>query len=371
MASKLDRLKNKGFKNTENPLESIVRGDQEPGGEYMELNIDDIEVNPDNDIYREADTEEEIVLLANDIKRSGLLHNLVVCPKTGTANRYVLLSGERRLRALQYLVEQERREQEEKNLPKVMSNWQKVQCKVLRNLSDTEKVVYLDSANLQVRGGFNNEKVFRKASQRFVENLQKEPFNLSEGEAKKQLKEISPMNAKTIDKALDIQKYLDEGLRELLDAGFLSRAECEYYLRLDETEQKKAADVFEKIKKMNPLLPERKKIKKSMTQALTELVTIADIEERDRAFAKAVQEAEEAVAAAKPAGGKITSTDKDHNFIAGKVPMTTKKLARIAKAKNMRQKIETYTPEDRAAMAAQLRELIEASQKLVDLIESV
>ena len=87
--------------------------------------------------------------------------------------------------------------------------------------------------------------------------------------------------------------------------------------------------------------------------------------------AKAVQEAEEAVAAAKPAGGKITSTDKDHNFIAGKVPMTTKKLTRIAKAKNMRQKIETYTPEDRAAMAAQLRELIEASQKLVDLIESV
>ena len=157
----------------------------------------------------------------------------------------------------------------------------------------------------------------------------------------------------------------------MLDAGFLSRAECEYYLRLDENEQIKAADVFKKIKKMNPLLPERKKIKKSMTQALTELVTIADIEERDRAFAKAVQEAEEAVAAAKPAGGKITSTDKDHNFIAGKVPMTTKKLTRIAKAKNMRQKIETYTPEDRAAMAAQLRELIEASQKLVDLIESV
>ena len=59
MASKLDRLKNKGFKNTENPLESIVRGDREPGGEYMELNIDDIETNPDNDIYREADTEEE------------------------------------------------------------------------------------------------------------------------------------------------------------------------------------------------------------------------------------------------------------------------------------------------------------------------
>ena len=371
MASKLDRLKNKGFKNTDSHLESIVRGDQEPGGEYMELNINDIEMNPDNDIYREMDTEEEIALLANDIKRSGLLHNLVVFPKTGVGNRYVLLSGERRLRALQYLVAQEHREQEEKQLPKVMSSWQKVQCKVLRNLTDNEKVVYLDSANLQVRGGFNNEKVFRKASQRFVENLQKAPFDLTEAEAKKQLKEISPMNAKTIDKALDIQKYLNASLRDMLDDGFLSRAECEYYLRLDENEQAKAAEVFAKVKRMNPLSAERKKIKKGLTQALTELVTIADIEERDRAFEKAIRQAEEDVAAAKPTGGKITSTDKDHNFIAGKVPMTTKKLQRIAKAKNMRQKIGTYTQEDRAAMAAQLRELITASQQLVDLIESV
>ena len=99
MASKLDRLQKKGFKVNEAALSKIARGDQEPGGEYSEININDIEENPDNALYRELDTEEDIALLADDIRRAGLLHNLVVFPKTGVGGKYVLLSGERRLRA--------------------------------------------------------------------------------------------------------------------------------------------------------------------------------------------------------------------------------------------------------------------------------
>lgn len=83
MASKLDRLQKKGFKVNEAALSKIARGDQEPGGEYSEININDIEENPDNALYRELDTEEDIALLADDIRRAGLLHNLVVFPKTG------------------------------------------------------------------------------------------------------------------------------------------------------------------------------------------------------------------------------------------------------------------------------------------------
>ena len=82
MASKLDRLQKKGFKVNEAALSKIARGDQEPGGEYSEININDIEENPDNALYRELDTEEDIALLADDIRRAGLLHNLVVFPKT-------------------------------------------------------------------------------------------------------------------------------------------------------------------------------------------------------------------------------------------------------------------------------------------------
>lgn len=43
MASKLDRLQKKGFKVNEAALSKIARGDQEPGGEYSEININDIE----------------------------------------------------------------------------------------------------------------------------------------------------------------------------------------------------------------------------------------------------------------------------------------------------------------------------------------
>ena len=87
MASKLDRLQKKGFKVNEAALSKIARGDQEPGGEYSEININDIEENPDNALYRELDTEEDIALLADDIRRAGLLHNLVVFPKTGVGGK--------------------------------------------------------------------------------------------------------------------------------------------------------------------------------------------------------------------------------------------------------------------------------------------
>ena len=42
MASKLDRLQKKGFKVNEAALSKIARGDQEPGGEYSEININDL-----------------------------------------------------------------------------------------------------------------------------------------------------------------------------------------------------------------------------------------------------------------------------------------------------------------------------------------
>ena len=79
MASKLDRLQKKGFKVNEAALSKIARGDQEPGGEYSEININDIEENPDNALYRELDTEEDIALLADDIRRAGLLAENMCC----------------------------------------------------------------------------------------------------------------------------------------------------------------------------------------------------------------------------------------------------------------------------------------------------
>ena len=372
MASKLDRLQKKGFKVNEAALSKIARGDQEPGGEYSEININDIEENPDNALYRELDTEEDIALLADDIRRAGLLHNLVVFPKTGVGGKYVLLSGERRLRALRLLVEQDKREQEEKQLPNRMSEWQKVQCKVVRNLTENEKVVYIDSANLQVRGGISNERVMRQAAARFVENLQKAPYNLSAAEAKKALKEVSPLNSRTIDKALSIQNDLNPDLRRLLDEEFLNRAECETYLRLTLEEQARAAAVFLKIAALDPRSHERRAIKDALTTAMLDVaVERRSMQERESVFAAALQNAQDAIGQAKTQENKAAAVDKDHNFISAKLPTTARKLRKIAAAKNIEAKIRSYTAEDRKAMSDQMQELIAAAQELKALIDAV
>ena len=53
-----------------------------------------------------SDNGEDIEILAEDIKRNGLLHNLVVFPEQEDGKTvYVLLSGERRYRALMLLQE--------------------------------------------------------------------------------------------------------------------------------------------------------------------------------------------------------------------------------------------------------------------------
>ena len=375
MASKLDRLQKKGFKVNEAALSKIARGDQEPGGEYSEININDIEENPDNALYRELDTEEDIALLADDIRRAGLLHNLVVFPKTGVGGKYVLLSGERRLRALRLLVEQDKREQEEMQLQFDMSGimqTMKVQCKVVRNLTENEKVVYIDSANLQVRGGISNERVMRQAAARFVENLQKAPYNLSAAEAKKALKEVSPLNSRTIDKALSIQNDLNPDLRRLLDEEFLNRAECETYLRLTLEEQARAAAVFLKIAALDPRSHERRAIKDALTTAMLDVaVERRSMQERESVFAAALQNAQDAIGQAKTQENKAAAVDKDHNFISAKLPTTARKLRKIAAAKNIEAKIRSYTAEDRKAMSDQMQELIAAAQELKALIDAV
>ena len=136
--------------------------------ESRDIALSDIRINDDNAIFRSLDDEEDIHRLAEDIKRNGLLHNLVVFPEQqGKETVYVLLSGERRYRALIYLDKQGD------------ANWNKVKdCHVITSkLSDNQKKVLLYTANLQVRGGFANEKIRRKAITEYIACLQEEPYN--------------------------------------------------------------------------------------------------------------------------------------------------------------------------------------------------
>lgn len=206
--------------------------------ESRDISLFNIRTNPDNEIFREIDDDEDIRILADDIKRNGLLHNLVMFPSTEEGREvYVLLSGERRYRALKLLIEEGD------------TSWQIVRnCNIITTeLSDNEKKVLLYSANLQVRGGLNDEAVRRKAVSEFIECLQKEPYNMNRVDALKAIKSVSSVNPKTIDRDARLEDKLKENLKELLDAKFLSRSECESYLRFDDEKQEEIGQKYQEL----------------------------------------------------------------------------------------------------------------------------
>lgn len=206
--------------------------------ESRDISLFNIRTNPDNEIFREIDDDEDIRILADDIKRNGLLHNLVMFPSKEEGREvYVLLSGERRYRALKLLVAEGD------------TSWQIVRnCNVITTeLSDNEKKVLLYSANLQVRGGLNDEAVRRKAVSDFIECLQKEPYNMNRVDALKAIKSVSSVNPKTIDRDARLEDKLKGSLKELLDAKFLSRSECESYLRFDDEKQEEIGQKYQEL----------------------------------------------------------------------------------------------------------------------------
>ena len=46
-----------------------------------DIALSNIRTNPDNEIFRNLDEEDDIRILSEDIKRNGLMHNLVVFPR--------------------------------------------------------------------------------------------------------------------------------------------------------------------------------------------------------------------------------------------------------------------------------------------------
>lgn len=332
--------------------------------EVRDLKLKDIVPNPDNEIFRSLDDEEDIRILAEDIRRNGLLHNLVVFPETenGTT-RYVLLSGERRYRAMDYLQRQGD------------AQWNNVQsCRVITTpLTANEKKVLLYSANLQVRGGFGDEKIRRKAVAEFVACLQQPPYSLTAAKAKAAVREISTATASSVDKDLRIETTLNPLLRQMLDEKFLLRSEAESYLRLTPAEQNTAAEKFRALQEITDesAAQERESIRRKFRDALQ---TVADARTPAEAAAlmrEAVEtvERETRTLTRKPDAPKRESAAR--NAITKNLPDATKKLQRVLMRRGVKKNIATRSKQERDEAIRDLEQMIEAAGQLKALIESV
>lgn len=359
--------------------------------ELKEIALQDIALNPDNEIFRQMDSAEDIETLANDIDRNGLLHNLVVFPrKDERGTRYVLLSGERRYKALNYLQAHGD------------AKWNTVKnCRVITTpLSDNEKKVMLLSANLQVRGGFANEMIRRKAVAELVSCLQAEPYNLTATEAKKAIKEATPINGRQIDKDLSIEKNLNDGLKTLLDAGFLLRSEAEGFLRLNQREQALAAEKFTALQEISydgagaeAVDREKQFLRKELADALLVVASINNMSDARAALDAALATAEQGTAALRASVEKLTAeaaaqtgaasqTAKDirdknvgaktQSKITGKLSSQTNRLEMMLNKKNPETRLaEKYTHEERQQAIRELDEMIATATKLRAMIAKV
>lgn len=205
--------------------------------DYRAIPLGQISVNPNND-YSSEDTEQDILELALDIERNGLLHNIVVSERSGKGEplsapdggRYVILSGERRYRAYQWLY-QNRKE----------NKYAVILCKVLTGLDSLDEMLVLDAANLQTRGGMGDEKRFRKATIRFIENLRKKG-GVSEEEAKNLAVRYTGVSDKLLEKNLSVEKNLHPDILALLDSELIPKNQAVAYAHLSEDVQKLLAE---------------------------------------------------------------------------------------------------------------------------------
>lgn len=369
--------------------------------ESKDISLQDIRVNPDNKIFTEDDTEEEIEKLAQDIKRNGLLHNLVVFPQVEDKKTvYMLLSGERRYKALNYLQK------------KGDAVWNTAKsCRVITTpLSENEKKVLLYSANLQVRGGFANEKIRRKAISEYIACLQKEPFNLTEAQAKKALKEVAnkATSTKQLERDYRIEKNLNPVLKNLLNEGFLMRVECECYIKLDDDKQQVVAENMSSLKAVDCngdgfLLESQNEIHKEYSDAITEALKADTDDKLNYSFDEAnktfdeelvrlqqtIAEHKEAIATgnteeAKKIEDAVEEEQQEKNvarrerkqqtsgvtFAEKTLKPISVKIERKMESDGYRRKVAKWTPEMRAKEIEYLDDLIEKAQSMKKMVET-
>lgn len=205
-----------------------------------------IQLNPAND-YRRQDNDDSIRSLAEDIERQGLLHNLVVSEKVDNGvTTYLLISGERRLRAIRLLTEREV-EKVKNGSTGDPGKYATVNCRVVKGLTDRQEMIMLDAANLQTRGGAGDEAATRKAMVRYRENVMAE-YGLTEGQVRDIIVDMSPMGLTTVNSNLMIEDNLRAELKNMLDSNEINKKQALAFAKLSQQQQKLVSDSISSFK---------------------------------------------------------------------------------------------------------------------------
>ena len=144
------KLNNTSAVNRLKELNETIKNDNKKEEITNFIPIDSIVFNDDN-VFNIDDSDESIAELAQNIEENGLLHNIVVVETKD--NKYLLISGERRTKAMKYL------------------GRETIKATIRKDLSDLEVLKMLFFANSETREYTIEEKI--KIIKSFTEKLEK------------------------------------------------------------------------------------------------------------------------------------------------------------------------------------------------------
>ena len=341
-------------------------------GQVETVAVSKIRINPAND-YRDRDNEDSIRSLAEDISRQGLLHNLVVSEKEENGSTYYLLiSGERRLRAIRMLTEREV-EKAQRGEAADPGRFRTVNCRVVKGLSDRREMIMLDAANLQTRGGAGDEAATRKAMVRYRENVMEE-YGLTNEQVRDIIVDMSPMGYTTVNSNLINEDNLRAELKAMLDSNEINKKQALAFAKLSQTQQKLITDEISVLKGVctkadKDYSEEVKKAVKGFFDA-TEEKTDKKVDEKlaQTAAQLKIRRAELATLD-KPAKATVKRAQRD--MLLADCDTIANKIARLSTQKavaNIR-RFDAAAEEDSVKIAGRIDVLIEELQNLKKLIE--
>ena len=185
--------------------------------------VSSIIMNDDN-VFSINDTEEEIKSLAENIKENGLIHNITVAEVA--PDQYLLISGERRTRAVKSL------------------GRETIKANIKSGLSEFEIMKLLFFANSETREYTTEEKI--NIIDNFKEKLKK--IDIDDRAAlsafNSYVSEAFNINQRQASKLVSISSELSGPLKELLFSNTIDINTAAAFAQLPESYQAQAADII-------------------------------------------------------------------------------------------------------------------------------
>lgn len=373
--AKLDSMKkrskgNLSNRNLINNMDVVLKGAlPEDKDKIVRIEISKIELNPNND-YRVQDTEEGIATLAADIENNGLLHNLVVSKREN--GKYVIISGERRFRALNLLFDREVAKGGD------VARYRYVPCRVVEGLTERQEMIMLDAANLQARGGAGDEMQVRNAMVRYRDNSKAE-YNLTDKEAKDLLAQITSFSRSSITSNMKIRDNLRPELQMLLDNGEITKRAANTFVKLSQKLQKDISDSLWLVKNSSAMGEEKQTLvaEQAMESFVlaAEMPTDAKIEEAVAAACRqTAQQVEKYLAETADQGktktapelNKQEKQDAQRDLYLKKCKQIKKGLTDLSKKKTVSRikEFDATADEENRRVLTQIEEIIRMAQAL-------